>query len=156
MSQGDAAGEPETMDDDDSIVWTASVDDFRFSTTIQTEEIEGVDVERIARKRLIEAVQNGEVDISWLKSYSTPEEREQDRKYREAMSCEHCGNYTEQEKREVTVGDEIVLACPSCVEDLKDKCNRCDRHRDELGEDESMDVVLDPNEPVEYACSSCI
>ena len=155
-------------DEEKPIEWTLSVEDLTFSTTVRTEDMghgAGDKVVEVAQEELIEALQkdislldgSDDVYIRWSKSATDPETRERHAAMDEALRCEHCEDITQQEKREIVVGDEVEFVCPDCADELRDTCNECERTREELDEEETIEVTTNPDHRgvVEFLCSSC-
>lgn len=147
-------GEDETTDEDDFIEWGVSLDRLHFTTKVYTDaDGRGSEAEAEALDRLITGLQSGEIEPTWNTTPQTRDDIHSEALYVYSQVCDHCNEYTEQEKREIVVDDDVEYVCPDCADDLRDICNECKRHRDDLDEDESMEVA--GRTVVEYLCSTC-
>lgn len=147
--------EPETPTETKHIV---SLKGLSFSTTLEHPPDEpDIDVEAEATDELIHALKTGRVSPRWSTIVRTPEQQEAHAAMDEALRCDHCERVTMEEKRELVVGDAIEYICGTCADELRDKCNFCGTHRDDLADETTMTVYTNPDHSgvVEFVCSDC-
>jgi hypothetical protein len=141
--------------DGEFVEWAVTLDRLYFTTKVYADtDARASEAEEVALERLIKSLKSGEISPTWKTSARFREDIHAEARQMYTQVCDYCNEYTEEEKRELVVGDEVQFVCPSCVAEVRDRCNECGRSRDELSASETMEV--EGRTVVEYICSSCL